>query len=237
MTNEDPNAPTQGAQAPSRRSARQGAGGSPMGSTLSIVLAVVAVVVGFLILNNITNDSGSSDGASAVDTTVATTVASAAVETTTTVPQLVTQGATVVVANASGVSGSAGRMSAELAAVGFTMAEPTNATSGQQEQSIVYYDPNNAAAQPVAASVAQVMGGLAVETVPSPPPIEGESLGDSGVLVMLGSAQADKTLVQLSSPETPTVTSPPVAGGTTVPDTTTPDTTTPDTTTPETTTG
>lgn len=223
MTNEDPNAPTQGAPAPTRRSPRQGVGGSPMGSTLSIVLAVVAVVVGFLILNNITNDNGSSDGSSATDTTVAITVETTiAAETTTTVPQIVTQGATVVVANASGVPGSAGRMSAELAGAGFTMAEPTNATSSQLEQSVVYYDPNNAAAQAVATSVAQMMGGLAVETVPAPPPIEGETLGDAGVVVMLGTAQADQTLVQLSPATAPTVTAPPVAGATdTTPGTTT----------------
>ncbi len=214
MTNEDPNAPTQGASAPARRSPRQGVGGSPMGSTLSIVLAVVAVVVGFLILNNITNDSSSSDGSSPAETTVANTIESTiAIETSTTVPQLVTQGATVVVANASGVPGSAGRMSDELAGAGFTMAEPTNATSAL-EQSVVYYDPSNAAAQAVATSVAQVMGGLAVETVPTPPPVEGETLGDAGVVVMLGSAQADKTLVQLDPTAAPTVTAPPVAGTT-----------------------
>ncbi len=213
MSNEDPNG--QGTPAPPRRSPRQGVGGSPMGSTLSIVLAVVAVVVGFLILNNITSDNSSSDGSSSVETTVASTVETTiAVETCTTVPQLVTQGATVVVANASGVPGSAGRMSAELAGAGFTMAEPTNATSAL-EQSVVYYDPNNAAAQAVATSVAQVMGGLAVEAVPSPPPLEGETLGDAGVAVMLGSAQADKTLVQLApATATPTVTAPPVAGAT-----------------------
>ena len=227
MTNEDPNAPTHGAPAPPRRSPRQGVGGSPMGSTLSIVLAVVAVVVGFLILNNITNDSSSSDGSSLVETSVANTIESTiAIETTTTVPQLVTQGATVVVANASGVPGSAGRMSDELTGAGFTMADATNATSAL-EQSVVYYDPSNAAAQAVATSVAQVMGGLAVETVPSPPPVEGETLGDAGVVVMLGSAQADKTLVQLDPTATPTVTPPPVAGTT---DTTADSTTTATTT-------
>lgn len=216
MTNEDPNAPTQGSPAPPRRSPRQGIGGSPMGSTLSIVLAVVAVVVGFLILNNITNDSGSSDGGSAPETSAANTVVDTLpVDTTTTVPPLVTQGATVVVANASGVPGSAGRMSTELTAGGFTMADATNATSPPLEQSIVYYDPNNAAAQAVATSVAQVMGGLAVETVPSPPPIEGGILGDAGVVVMLGTAQADKTLAQLSPAAATTITAPPVAGGTT----------------------
>ncbi|HYN31534.1 MAG TPA: LytR C-terminal domain-containing protein [Ilumatobacteraceae bacterium] len=223
MTNEDPNAPTQGAPTPPRRSSRQGVGGSPMGSTLSIVLAVVAVVAGFLILRNITNDSSSSDGSSPTETSVASTVASTIpAVTSSTVPPLVTQGATVVVANASGVPGSAGRMSAELAGAGFTMAEPTNATSAL-EQSVVYYDPSNAAAQSVATSVAQVMGGLVVETVPTPPPVEGETLGDAGVVVMLGSAQADKTLVQLDPTAAPTGTAPPVAGatGTTITATTT----------------
>ena len=114
MTNEDPNAPTQGAASPARRTSRQGVGGSPMGSTLSIVLAVVAVVIGFLILNNITNDGGSSDGASPAETTVETTVETTIpVETSTTVAQLVTQGATVVVANASGVPGSVDMRPAE----------------------------------------------------------------------------------------------------------------------------
>jgi hypothetical protein len=59
------------------------------------------------------------------------------------------------------------------------------------------------------------MGGLTVEVVPAPPPIEGETLGDSGVVVMLGSEQADKTLVQLApATATPIVTAPPVAGAT-----------------------
>ncbi len=45
-----------------RRSPRQGVGGSPVGSTLSIVLAVVAVIAGFLILRNLTADDSSSAG-------------------------------------------------------------------------------------------------------------------------------------------------------------------------------
>ncbi|RLE22469.1 MAG: hypothetical protein DRJ50_07635, partial [Actinobacteria bacterium] len=197
MTNEDPTAPPAGNQP--RRSPRQGLGGSPVGSTLSIVLAVVAVIIGFLILNNITNDGGSSsssDGGSSVNVTTTTidtglTTTTAASTTTT---SLVTEGATVIVANASGVGGSAGRMTDTLALAGFTMGDPTNATSGQLEDSIVYYDPGIAAAQDVADSVAIVMGGMSVEPVPTPPPVDGGSLGDAGVLVMLGTNQADKTL-------------------------------------------
>lgn len=225
MTNEDPTAPPAGNQP--RRSPRQGLGGSPVGSTLSIVLAVVAVIVGFLILNNITGDGGSSSssgGSSSADVTTTTidtglTTTTAASTTTT---SLVTEGATVVVANASGVGGSAGRMTDTLALAGFTMGDPTNATSGQLEDSIVYYDPGIAAAQAVADSVALVMGGLTVESVPSPPPVEGGSLGDAGVLVMLGTNQADKTLDQMSGTEaaedtTTTGTAPDVSGDTVAP--------------------
>ena len=221
MTNEDPTAPPTGNQP--RRSARQGLGGSPVGSTLSIVLAVVAVVVGFLILNNITGDGGSSGSSGSAGVDVTTTTIDTGLTTTTaastTTTSLVTEGATVIVANASGVGGSAGRMTDTLALAGFTMGEPTNATSGQIEDSIVYYDPGIAAAQDVADSVAFVMGGVVVETVPTPPPVEGGSLGDAGVLVMLGSNQADKTLEEMIGEEavedtTATGTSPDVSGTT-----------------------
>lgn len=214
MTNEDPNAPV--GSSPSRRSPRQGIGGSPVGSTLSIVLAVVAVVAGFLILRNITDDGGGSgNGGITADSTVPDTVDNTVADTTTTTtePPLVTVGATVVVANASGVPGSAGRMTTELAGAGFEMAEATNATSSGLEASIVYYDPSIAASIDVAGSVARVMGDLAVETVPTPVPVEGASLNGAGVLVMLGTNQADKTLAELDPAAQPTtVTAPEVSG-------------------------
>lgn len=227
MTNDDPAASGPGGTPP-RKSPRKGVGGSPVGSTLSIVLAVVAVIAGFLILRNITDDNDGSDTSvdGATDETTTTTVDPALATTTavptTTVPPIVTEGATVVVANSSGVPGSAGRMSTELATAGFTMAEATNATTGQLEQSVVYYDPAVAAAQAVAGSVATLMGGLTVEAVPTPAPIEGGALNGSGVVVMLGTAQADKTLAELGGATAETGTAPPVAGAETTlaPDTT-----------------
>ncbi len=215
MSNEDPDAPV--TPTPSRRSPRQGVGGSPMGSTISIVLAVVAVIVGFLILNNITDDGSSGDVSAPVDSVVDTTPDSVVEtsSTTTTVPALVTEGATVVVANASGVPGSAGRMSTELAAVGFTMAEATNSTQSGLTASIVQYDPSNTAALAVAESVARSMGGLTVEVVPTPAPVEGGSLNGAGVLVLLGTDQADKTIAQLSAPTAEVTPAPDPSGGTT----------------------
>jgi hypothetical protein len=213
MTNDDPNAPV-GSPSP-RRSPRQGIGGSPVGSTLSIVLAVVAVVVGFLILNNITDDGGSGD-AGAPESTVANTVGETVATTSppTTEPQLVFEGATVIVANASGVPQSAGGMTTELTAVGFTMGTATNSTTTGLVASIVYYDPAIAAAQSVADSVAQVMGGLTVETMPSPIPVESGSLDGAGVLVLLGTDEAGKTLTELSSDAAPNVSAPDVSGDT-----------------------
>jgi hypothetical protein len=218
MSNEDLNAPE-------RRSTRQGVGGSPMGSTISIVLAVVAVIVGFLILNNITSDGGStSDGGvtEPVDSAPENTadVSTETSSTTTTEPPLVTEGATVVVANASGVPGSAGRMTTELATLGFVMADATNSTQSGLAASIVQYDPSIAAAQTVAESVARSMGGVVVEAVPTPPPVEGGSLNGAGVLVLLGTEQADKTVAQMTATTAGVAPAPDVSGGDTTTDST-----------------
>jgi hypothetical protein len=203
MTNEESAAGSEGARSP-----RQGSGNSPVGSTLSIVLAVIAVIAGFLILRNITDDGDSDSGTSsateaAVDAETNTTVAEdAAGASTTTEPapsttfEIVTDGATVVVANANGISGSAGRMSDALEAEGFTMGEPANATV-TREGSVVQYDGSIASAKAVADSVAYVMGGVKVTKLPSPPKVEGGDIGGAGVLVLLGENEADTTLKQL----------------------------------------
>jgi hypothetical protein len=201
MTNEDPT----GGQG-TRRSPRQGVGGSPVGSTLSIVLAVVAVIAGFLILRNITDDSDSGGGTAAdpasgaaVDnaTTTIDPIGNTTIAPTTTVFTPVTEGATVVVANANTIGGSAGRMTKTLEAAGFTMGDPVNANE-TLEDSIVYYDTSVAAARAVAESVGVVMGGLVVEAVPTPPPTGDGTMGDGSVLLMLGNNEADKTLEELN---------------------------------------
>lgn len=208
MSNEESAA----AYAATRRSPRQGASPSPVGSTLSIVLAVVAVVAGFLILQNLTDgDSGgvSAPGGEAtgvVEETTETTlpdlvldpVASSTTTTTTTVP-LITSGATVVVANANTVGGSAGAMTKTLELEGFTMADPVNASGPNLIDSIVQYDPAIAGALDVANSVAFVLGGLSVQEVTTPVPTESGSLGDAGVLLLLGDNEAGKTVEELQA--------------------------------------
>ena len=121
--------------------------------------------------------------------------------TTTTLPplELVTEGATVVVANASGINGSAGRMTDALAAVGFTTGTATNSSEGQLNTSKVYYDPANENAQAVAESLREALGGGDIEvlelTVPAPTS-DGE-IGDASVLLAMGNDTADKSLDEL----------------------------------------
>lgn len=206
MSNED--VAVGGGAGAARRNPRQGVGGSPVGSTLSIVLAVVAVVAGFLILRNLTQedslavDSGDPPGqvveAEATTTTIDVGVtATTEAPTTTVVAALVTEGAVVVVANGNTIGGSAGRMSETLGTAGYNIGTPVNA--GQTiDDSIVYFDPANPSAQAVAESVGRTLGNVSVLTVSTPVPTESGSLGEAGVLVVLGNNQADKTLLQLA---------------------------------------
>jgi hypothetical protein len=193
----------------SRRTPRQGVGGSPVGSWLTIALAVVAVVAGFLILNNITDDGGTSasggtgqtdagDVAGPATTLIDVELPDATTTTTTTTLPRVTEGSSVVVANANTVGGSAGGMTKTLELAGYTMADPVNASGPNITASIVYYDGAIAAAQDVANSVARDLGGVEVLPVSSPAPTESGDLGDSGVLVLLGDDQAGKTIEELS---------------------------------------
>lgn len=191
----------------SRRTPRQGVGGSPVGSWLTIALAVIAVVIGFLILNNITDDGGSAGSGSGgvPETTVPGTGPAVSVDvpvteattTTTTVPR-VTTGASVMVANANTVGGSAGNMSKTLELAGYTVVDPVNASGANITDSIVYYDEAQAAAQDVANSVARDLGGVEVLVLPTPAPTESGDIGEAGVLVLLGDTEAGKTLEELS---------------------------------------
>lgn len=205
--------------AASRRAPRQGVGGSPVGSWLTIALAVVAVIAGFLILRNITDDSSAASpndpAPSEAHTTIPDTLVDISVPettaTTTTVPIVrTTDGASVVVANANTVGGSAGNMSRTLELAGYTLEEPVNASGPNLLASIVYFDGAQAGAEAVAQSVALDLGGVEVLPLETPAPTDSGDLGDAGVLVLLGDDQAGKTLEELA-PE-------PAEGGVAAPD-------------------
>lgn len=215
-----------------RRTSRATDGGAPVSGALAIVLAVVAVVAGFLILQSISGDDerqldilpgeGAGVEATAGDGGVGTTqpaVVTPTVPPATTQPTIIASGAAVVVANASKIAGSAAEMSRALQLTyGFTMGEPTNAAAVETAltTSTVYYDTTQVAAKVVADSVVLALGGgVNVQPMPSPPPVESGDIAGAGVLLILGTDKAGKTLEELNptAAVTPAVTNP-VVGAT-----------------------
>ncbi len=197
-----------------RRTPRSSEGGAPVSGALAIVLAVVAVIAGFFILRSISGDdekqfdlqsagtgAPAGEGNNAPESTTPSSVVSTAPQSTTTT--IVTDGATVVVANANGQGGSAATMATALEVAGFTMGDAMDASdaTGNLEVTVIYYDPAQPAAQPVAESVNSVMGGGAT-VLPLPggtPPVADGTIDGAGVLVMLGLDKANKTLEELST--------------------------------------
>lgn len=138
-------------------------------------------------------DVGPTTSPSTTTTTSTTTSTTSTTTTTTTTPpttttiEVVVEGGVLKVANASGVDGAAGKLTLELAALGFQTREPTNAAGPDESLDVskVYVKPGSEA---VARSVAALMGGLEVLAMPSPAWIKGatDGLGDATVLVVLG---------------------------------------------------
>ena len=180
------------------RTARPGqrSGGVGVSTTLGIIVAAIAVLLGFLILRDINRDRDGGVATGPVETQPASadevpSDSTDVVVSTTTLPRT---GYKVLVANASGVSGSAGQMSTALQAQGFIVQQPaTNAaeTVGKQTVTVVYYVPGFESG---AAAVSQVLGGVATQPVATPAPVESGDLGEATVLVMLGTDLAGKLL-------------------------------------------
>lgn len=214
---------------------------APASGVLAIVLAVVAVVAGFLILRSISDDGGmassaavgnnanSSSGGSDSGSSDGSTSSTLATSTTsTTVPYTFT-GATVIVANANGQQGSAGHITTVISnGTDFETAEPTNVDDSitTLELSQIQFDAANAAAQPVAETLAKVLPGAIVPTaITGTPPITDGNMKGAGVLLLLGTDLVDLTVAQLAlptQPATPTQTAPSVAGTATTTATTAP---------------
>ncbi|MEO6652240.1 MAG: LytR C-terminal domain-containing protein [Ilumatobacteraceae bacterium] len=218
-----------------RRSGRVGDGGAPVSGAVAIVLAVVAVVAGFLILNSLSGDNdeqadfpapgNTADGGdpSADGTVDQSTDAGGSADPTlpppVTAPPLAT-GVPIIVANANGQGGSAGKVTAVLeTGAGFDTVQATNANTqvSALEASVIYFDPAQPEAQAVAESLSRVLGGgLSVQPIPEVAPISDGDLRGAGVLLMLGMDFADVTVEQLTLPDaaaaTPTVSNPDTGG-------------------------
>jgi LytR cell envelope-related transcriptional attenuator len=184
-------------------------------------MSIAAVAAGILLLgacgDDDDDDSSSSTTTEATSeaaqiTTAPTSAITSATMAATTAPPVattvayVTEGASVMVTNASRVDGAAGRMSEPLGAVGFTMVEPGNYSLGTLETTKIYQDPANPQAMAVAESLKAAFGGGDIEIVEmgAPPPVEsGDALGAT-VLVAMGNDIADKTLDELQGITTTT---------------------------------
>jgi hypothetical protein len=123
---------------------------------------------------------------STTTTTTTTTTTLPPTTTSTTIP-LITEGATIIVANASGVTGAAALLGQELGSLGFHVFDITNAAGVEERLDVskVYFLPAGA---DVATSIGRAMGGILVARMPVPVSITGgpAKLGEATVVVMLG---------------------------------------------------
>jgi len=181
--------------------------GVSVSTTVSVVVAAIAVLLGFLILRDINSDSAANPAA----TTLAPGDSSApTLPVATTLPTRT--GFKILVANASGITGSAGQMTTALQSENFIVTQPINAdpTIGKQSVTIVYYV---AGYEGGATAVADILGGVQIEPVATPAPVEGGSLGEAQVLVLLGTDLAGKLLPgALPGSTTETTTTTTIAG-------------------------
>lgn len=171
---------------------------SGVNSVLSVAVAVLAVLLGFFVLRDLRNDPSSTatDAETSEEVATETTLEIIPVETTT--PPVVLTAFKVQVANASGVSGSAGLLTTELQGKGYIVQPAINKSeiTPRQTTTVVYYLLGSEAP---AAQVARELGGVATSPMPTPIPTETGSLGEASVLILLGTDIAGKPLGILSS--------------------------------------
>jgi hypothetical protein len=162
-------------------------------------VAVLAVLLGFFILRDLRNDTSVASpeaGQTDESATQETTVETIAVETTA-APVALTA-FKVQIANASGVSGSAGLLTTEMQGRGYIVQPAINKNEATPKQTVtvVYYLLGSEAP---AAQVARELGGVATSPMPTPIPTETGSLGEASVLILMGTDVAGKPLSILAS--------------------------------------
>lgn len=172
-----------------------GLGGRSAGTVAGLVVAVIALILGFVILRDLASGDGGGDVAPVTSTVPLAPVDPLPVpeSTSTTVAPINKTGYKMVVANGSGVGGSAGQLTIALQGQGFIVEPATNSAADRREIEIttVYYLAGN---ETNASSVARTLGGVCIESMPTPVPTERATLGEASVLVLLGRDLAGKPL-------------------------------------------
>lgn len=176
--------------------------GANVNSVLSIAVAVLAVLLGFFILRDLRNDTTITAPESSQSEQVSTDTTMETIPVETTAAPVVLTAFKVQVANASGVSGSAGLLTTEMQGRGYIVQPAINKSevTPKQTVTVVYYLLGSEAA---AAQVAKDLGGVATSPMPAPIPTETASLGEASVLVLMGTDIAGKPLSILSGGGTP----------------------------------
>lgn len=166
---------------------------SPSTGTLGAAVAVVALVLGFLILRDVRSDGvanvtpGTAGSEQPTDSVVDPNA-------TTTTAAFNIQGFKIQVANSSGIALSAGKMTTDLQAQGYVVQPALNVPEGtaKRQKTGVFY---LAGCETAAQNVASVLGGnVDVAAMPSPVPVEGGSLKEACILILLGTDLAGKPL-------------------------------------------
>lgn len=135
----------------------------------------------------------STTSTSTTSTSTTTTTTSTTLPPTTTTEPIVTEGGIVLVANASRVPGEGARLTAALADLGFSTNAAVNAAGSDEdlETSRIYARDTS---DPVALSISRLTGGVPVLRMPTPAPVDGGTVGDATVVVMLGKDLVDVEL-------------------------------------------
>ncbi len=171
-----------------RRPPRQSPGAT---TSLRVILVVgVAALLGWFILRNgfPGTDGGNGGGSdSSATTTIVTTTTAAPPSTTVNMA-----GTKIVVANGSGVGGSAGRLSDALREEGYAVIEPTNAVRNDYTVTEIYHLPGFEAQAGV---VARELGVAVTGLLPDPSPVPPEGVQDANVIVVLGTDLASQPSV------------------------------------------
>jgi LytR cell envelope-related transcriptional attenuator len=158
------------------------------------IVVIIAVLLGVWILSKVDSSTAvDAGGGTSSPTTVATTVATTAAAPTTTAVDKASF--TVIVANASGTSGAAGRKSDAMKADGYQVAEPVTNQTKSDTTTIFYLSGYEAAAQNVAA----YLNISDIKPMPTPPPVD---LGQAQVLVNLGRDIASDAANQVTTTAT-----------------------------------
>jgi len=197
-----------------RRPPRVGEGRSPLTTAVVLGCAAAAVIAGLVILRSVTASPGIADPAvadtapvvasppsSPAPTTTPSTTSTAATTTTTTTTTSVPAArsdATIVVANASGVQGSATAMADELEVAGYTVAPVANAPGQRIEQSIIYVVATDPKAAGVAGLLAQQIPTAQTLPMPAQPPLD-RPLAGATVALLLGRDVAGRPLATLTT--------------------------------------